>query len=93
MSRYDYEKVIGSLKNENVIKIGIQKETEMASVDFNDKCIMCGNFWDFHPDCHGITSIPSFRSPAQLAETLKSYCLAQNKKATIVRDENWKYPY
>ena len=91
--KYDYEKVIGKLEESNVIYIGIQKETDMATVNFNDKCVMMGNFWDFHPDCHGITSIPDFRSFGQLADEIELHCKKEGKKVGVIRDLKWKYPY
>ena len=38
----------------NIIEIKVDKSCEMAQVSLNGKIIMCGNFWDFHPRCHGI---------------------------------------
>lgn len=38
----------------NTITISTDESCEMAMVDLNGECIMMGNYWDFHPNCHGI---------------------------------------
>ena len=40
-------------KGKNVIKVIIDTSCEMAEVSLNGECLMMGNFWDFHPGCHG----------------------------------------
>lgn len=38
----------------NLIEIFVDPDCEMASVHLNGECVMSGNYWDFHPKCHGI---------------------------------------
>ena len=38
----------------NKIIIYRDESCEMAELYLNDECIMSGNYWDFHPGCHGI---------------------------------------
>ena len=47
----------------------IYKDTscEMAEVWFGKHCVMSGNYWDFHPECHGIWQYGKFNSPEELA--------------------------
>lgn len=51
----------------NKIIVGIDEASEMAYVSLNDKCIMEGNWWDFHPNCHGIHEYGEFNSYMELA--------------------------
>lgn len=70
----------------NNITIRTDEASEMALVELNDKCIMMGNFWDFHPNCMGIREYGDFNSYTQLA-------MAIQKKlgGTITYDFTWRY--
>ena len=70
----------------NTITIRTDEDSEMACVELNDKCVMMGNFWDFHPNCHGIHEYGEFSSYTSLAVAI------QNKMGgKIVYDFTWKY--
>ena len=47
---------------------------QMAHVYVNDKHVMSGNFWDFHPGCHGFYELADkwgdFRTCRELAQSL-----------------------
>lgn len=45
----------------NKILIKTDSSCEMAAVYLNDKLVMSGNFWDFHPHCHGIHKYGDFK--------------------------------
>lgn len=45
--------IIPLKNNNNVIKVYKDPSCEMASVFLNGKELMMGNYWDFHPGCHG----------------------------------------
>jgi hypothetical protein len=62
----------------------------MAEVHLNDKCIMVGNFWDFHPGCHGIHEYGDFKGFDSLAVSVAHKLNEQGKKSIIVRE---KYDY
>jgi hypothetical protein len=50
------------------VKLYIDYSCEMAMVlDSNGDCIMMGNYWDFHPGCHGIEEYGDFNGPRSLA--------------------------
>lgn len=70
----------------NTITIRTDEACEMACVELNGKCIMMGNFWDFHPNCMGIREYGDFNSYTQLAMAI------QNKVGgNIVYDFTWRY--
>ena len=49
-----------AVKRKNKVTVDIDRSCEMAQVKVNGKVIMVGNFWDFHPGCHGFNGLPSF---------------------------------
>lgn len=68
------------------ILIEVDKSCEMACVSLNDKCVMMGNNWDFHPGCHGISEYGDFKGYHSLAIAI------QNKVGgEIIIDREWKY--
>lgn len=93
-------KELGSLDfNLNIIKITDKKSSlfeeiliqvddscEMAAVILNNKCIMEGNFWDFHPGCHGIYEYGNFKTFTELAFVIKNKLESQGKKVLISRE-------
>jgi hypothetical protein len=78
------------LAEKNIIKVGIQESCEMAVVDLNESCLMMGNFWDFHPGCHGM-KVPDFSSHDELAEMFRDALVASGNEVEIVIDEEWEY--
>ena len=70
----------------NIIKIGLDEAYEMACVKLNGECVMMGNYWDFHPNCHGIHEYGDFQSYAQLANNIK-----RKLGGDIVYDFTWRY--
>ena len=92
MNNYNYEETFGKLYDGvNVIYIGIESQSEMVIVKFNKKCIMIGNFWDFHNGCCGLYNIPDFKGYNQLVALIQSYCAKHAKRVQVVRDLEWKY--
>ena len=57
-------------KKYNRIDIRVDNSCEMASVYLNGNLIMCGNFWDFHPGCHGINEYGDFKGYRDLARAI-----------------------
>lgn len=45
--------IIPVIKGNNVIKIYRDQSCKMACIKLNGVPLMEGNFWDFHPGCHG----------------------------------------
>lgn len=74
----------------NIIQVNIDKSCEMAEVLLNDEVVMCGNFWDFHNDCHGM-KMADFRGYNSLVSELESALKDYGKNVEIFTDKNWKY--
>lgn len=55
----------------NIIEIKVDKSCEMAQVSLNGEIVMSGNFWDFHPGCHGIVKYGDFKGYSDLARSIK----------------------
>lgn len=55
---------------QNVIEIFVDEGCEMASVHLNGECVMSGNYWDFHPGCHGIHQYGDFNGYQGLANAI-----------------------
>jgi hypothetical protein len=47
-------------EKETIISVLVDRSCDMAKVSIDDKCVMSGNFWDFHPGCHGINQYGDF---------------------------------
>lgn len=56
----------------NTIEIYVDRSCKMAVVKFNGTWVMEGNFWDFHPGCHGINEYGDFNGYRGLADAIKS---------------------
>lgn len=74
----------------NVIDVGIQESCEMATVELNGECLMMGNFWDFHNNCHGM-KIPEFSNYRELSLLFKDALIAANQEVELVVNSKWKY--
>ena len=59
------------MSDENMIVVKVDETCEMASVTLNGKCVMEGNFWDFHNECHGIYEYGHFQSHGSLAVAIR----------------------
>lgn len=70
----------------NIIKVRLDEASEMAYVELNGECVMMGNYWDFHPNCHGIREYGDFQSYAQLANNIR--CKVGGE---IIYDYTWRY--
>jgi len=93
----DNKKVLSYLKSrkipildKNEILEEVQNSCEMACVSVNGTCIMMGNYWDFHPGCHGL-KLPDFSSPSSLVSLFNNALKSEGKEVNIVVDETWKY--
>jgi len=62
----------------NTITIRTDEACEMACVELNGKCIMMGNFWDFHSNCMGIREYGDFNSHTQLAMAISTAILSSS---------------
>jgi hypothetical protein len=78
------------LVDNNVIWVGIQESCDMATVELNGHCLMMGNNWDFHNNCHGM-KIPDFSSYRELSLIFKDALIAADKDVELVVDSQWKY--
>lgn len=92
------QRVLNFLKNSDIairprsnkVTIDIDRSCDMARVKVNSKLIMMGNFWDFHPGCHGF-DLPDFRGHESLADVFVSALEANQSKVTLTVNENWVY--
>ena len=73
-----------------IILLKYDTNCDMACVSLNDRCIMEGNYWDFHPGCHGINEYGDWNSPKQLADAIKSKLISEGKQVEIIK-QNYKY--
>jgi len=71
----------------NTVTIQIDDSCAMAQVLVNDVLIMVGNFWDFHPGCHGIDV--RFSSYDELADVFVQALEVHG--VTLIRDTEWTY--
>lgn len=66
------------------ITLFLDPSCKMAGVRAGRKWIMVGNFWDFHPGCHGIHEYGSFGSPLGLVFAIERSLRKQGKKDVSV---------
>jgi hypothetical protein len=64
----------------------------MARVSIDGKVVMEGNFWDFHPGCHGINEYGDFYGFDDLAIKILLKLTNEGKKAKIIK-EKYTYKY
>lgn len=76
--------------DDDIVEILVDRSCEMARVSLNGNCVMEGNFWDFHPGCHGITDYGDFRGYSGLATAISMKLYSEGKKPKIV---NGSYNY
>lgn len=69
----------------NIITIYKDPSCEMAKVKLNKAWIMEGNYWDFHPGCHGINTYGDFKGPDGLATAIASYLQKKGETVEIKR--------
>lgn len=53
-----------------IILVEVDRSCEMGRVSLNDECIMEGNYWDFHPGCHGIDEYGDWKGYTHLSEKI-----------------------
>jgi hypothetical protein len=64
----------------------------MAIVLLNGKCVMMGNFWDFHPGSHNITEYGDFNSHKELVQAIEKTLkeLGEEVSILITIESNWE---
>lgn len=72
-------------KKDAIITVLVDEDCEMADVSDNFGNGMAGNFWDFHPGCHGITKFGEFTTYGGFAELIKAYHISKGRKAKIIK--------
>jgi hypothetical protein len=77
-------------QKEKTILIEIDEDSEMARVSIDNECVMEGNYWDFHPGCHGITKYGHFSDYTQLVQRIYLY-LTKSSSKVIVEKKKYKY--
>lgn len=66
-------------ETKQVIIIEVDRSCMMAKVSLNEECIMEGNFWDFHPGCHGITKYGNFKGFVELSTKIYQSLMLGNR--------------
>ena len=73
------------------ITISYDKSCEMAKIRNGNRVEMEGNYWDFHPGCHGITKYGNFNTPKELSSRMREFYI--NKGFNVIikeREYRWK---
>jgi hypothetical protein len=78
------------VKEDNQVLVRIDEPCDMAEVAVNGKVVMCGNFWDFRPETHGL-KLPTFSNHRSLANLFVVTLEAIGKKVTMTEDHQWRY--
>jgi hypothetical protein len=63
----------------------------MASVELDGKLVMLGNFWDFHPRCHGIYQYGEFSGYWGLVRAIEVFLLRAKEEVEVVEDHTWQF--
>lgn len=81
-------------KNTNTILLREDESCSMACVRLNGKCIMEGNYWDFHNGCHGIDEYGEFNSRSELIQRIYLHLAkTQPQKKIVIEKQKYKYSY
>jgi len=72
-------------EKEIIISVLVDRSCDMAKVSIDDKCVMSGNFWDFHPGCHGINQYGDFYGFDDLAIRIMRKFNNIGRKARITK--------
>lgn len=80
-----------AVKRKNKVTVDIDRSCKMAQVKVNGKLVMVGNFWDFHPGCHGFYGLPSFSGHDSLAQVFVQGLEADQRQVNLVTNEEWTY--
>lgn len=83
------------MSKKNIIKAFVDDSCEMAKVTLNGKCVMEGNFWDFHPGCHGIHKYGDWNGFANLVQAIYIKFIKDGKKSEdiIIERVTYKFEY
>lgn len=73
---------------QNIILVKTDPSSKMAVVYLNNQIIMEGNYWDFHPSCHGIYEYGNFNS---IDELVRLIATRLSPELVTVKRENYKY--
>ena len=65
------------------IQVGKDRSCEMAIVLVDGDCVMEGNYWDFHPGCHGIDAYGDFRGVDDLVKKVKRKLLSDGHDVVV----------
>jgi hypothetical protein len=79
-------------EKEIIILVQTDGSCEMARVSIDDKSVMEGNFWDFHPGCHNINAYGDFGNCDGLAIKILLKLTNEGKKAKIIK-KKYKFDY
>lgn len=74
-----------------VILVEVDDSCEMAMVSINKECVMEGNFWDFHPGCHGITKYGDFNSYTELVQKIFLYLRKKGFEKIEIKKRKYKW--
>ncbi len=84
--------IIDAENKEIIILVQTDGSCEMARVSIDGVGVMEGNFWDFHPGCHGINEYGDFNGFDSLALKILFKLTKEGKKAKIIK-KRYKFDY
>ena len=76
----------------NVILLKEDSSCDMAEVELNGENIFTGNFWDYHPGCHGNILPENYEWDGRegFVESLRSYIINLGEKV-VIETKDYKY--
>jgi len=80
------------VKDKNVILLRQDYSCEMAEVQLNGQQVFLGNYWDYHPGCHGNIMPAKYQWDGRegFVNALTLYIKDRGKKVSVKRKE-YKY--
>lgn len=75
---------------QHIINLKVDDYSEMATIYLDNKVIMTGNFWDFHPGCHGITEWGDFRGYTGLIRAISEKLGKKGETVKLIK-ENYSH--
>jgi hypothetical protein len=75
---------------QHIINLKIDDYSEMATIYLDNKLIMTGNFWDFHPECHDIKEWGEFRGYLGLVRVISEKISKKGETVKLIK-ENYSH--
>lgn len=76
-----------------IILVKVDDSCNMAWVSVDGESVMEGNFWDFHPGCHGIHKYGDFKGYNSLAQAIRRKLIKDGKDPSDISIEKTSYKW